>query len=255
MGMPDCWFKLAKDIRDEDWSMAWLWHELTNHRGEERAISYVESHDQAMVGGKSFIFEMIDADIYTAMHTGSRSLQVERGVALHKLARLATFAAADDGYLNFMGNEFGHPEWIDFPREGNDWSLDKARRQWRLRDDASLRFKSLGDFDAAMLALAGPDWMEERPALIKADDGDKVLAFRRGRRVFVFNFHPGRSYTGYGISVPAGSYRLTLSTDDPRFDGWDRVSAAEPYPTMESGGRFWLNTYLPARTGLVFEQV
>ncbi len=255
MGLPDCWFKLVKDTRDEDWSMNGLWHELTNHRGEEHAISYVESHDQAMVGGKSFIFEMIDADMYTSMHSGSNSLLVERGVALHKLARLATFAAADDGYLNFMGNEFGHPEWIDFPREGNGWSLAKARRQWSLRDDPSLRFKALGDFDAAMLALAGPDWTDERPCLLKADDGDKVLAFRRGRRVFVFNFHPGRSYTGYGIAVPAGSYRLVLSSDEPRFGGWDRVSAAAPYPATESGGQAWLNTYLPARTGLVFEKM
>ena len=254
MGLPDCWFKLVKDTRDEDWSMNGLWHELTNHRGEERAISYVESHDQAMVGGKSFIFEMIDADMYTSMHKGSSSLLVERGIALHKLARLATFAAADDGYLNFMGNEFGHPEWIDFPREGNAWSLAKARRQWSLRDDAALRFKSLGDFDAAMLALADSDWTAERPSLLKADDGDKVLAFRRGRRVFVFNFHPDRSYTGYGIAVPAGSYRLVLSSDEPRFGGWDRVSAAAPYPATESGGQSWLNTYLPARTGLVFEK-
>ena len=253
MGLPDCWFKLVKDTRDEDWSMGGLWHELTNHRGEEHAISYVESHDQAMVGGKSFIFEMIDADMYTSMHTGSNSLLVERGVALHKLARLATFAASDDGYLNFMGNEFGHPEWIDFPREGNAWSLAKARRQWSLRDDPSLRFKALGDFDAAMLALAGPDWTKERPSLLKADDGDKVLAFRRGRRVFIFNFHPDRSYTGYGLAVPAGSYRLALSTDEPRFGGWDRVSPALSYTADEGDGQFWLKTYLPARTGMVFE--
>ncbi len=255
MGLPDCWFKLVKDIRDEDWSMAWLWHELTNHRAEERAISYVESHDQAMVGGKSFIFEMIDAEMYTSMHNGSHSMRVERGMALHKLARLATFGAADDGYLNFMGNEFGHPEWIDFPREGNAWSLAKARRQWSLRDDASLRFKSLGDFDAAMLALAGPGWTDERPSLLKADDGDKVLAFRRGRRVFVFNFHHGHSYTGYGIAVPSGTWRLALSTDEPRFGGWDRVSTAEPYQTLQSDGKSWLKSYLPARTALVFQLV
>ena len=249
MGVPDCWFKLAKDISDDDWSMHWLWHELTNHRPEERAISYVESHDQALVGGKSFIFEMIDAEMYGAMHAGSESLRVERGVALHKLARLATCAAADGGYLNFMGNEFGHPEWIDFPREGNGWSCAKARRQWSLRDDAALRFKALGDFDAALMALAGAAWDDAPPVLVKADDGDKILAFRRGSWLIALNFHPARSYEDYGLLVPPGSYRLVLSTDEARFGGWDRVAPAAPSSTTDS----WLRLYLPARTGLVFQ--
>ncbi len=247
MGVPDCWFKLAKDIPDDDWSMNWLWHELTNHRAEERAISYVESHDQALVGGKSFIFEMIDADMYTDMHAASQNLRVERGVALHKLARMATYAAADGGYLNFMGNEFGHPEWIDFPREGNNWSCAKARRQWSLRDDAALRFKTLGDFDAALMNL---DFGAAVPELIKADDGDKILAFRRGNAVIVINFHPGRSYEGYGLAVPPGDYRLALSSDETRFGGWNRVTGND-YRSEADSGQHWLRLYLPARTGLV----
>jgi 1,4-alpha-glucan branching enzyme len=247
MGVPDCWFKLAKDIRDDDWSMNWLWHELTNHRAEERAISYVESHDQALVGGKSFIFEMIDADMYTDMHAGSQNLRVERGVALHKLARLATMAAADGGYLNFMGNEFGHPEWIDFPREGNGWSCVKARRQWSLRDDPALRFKALGDFDAAVMQAP---FSPQPPELLKADDGDKILAFRRGDAVIVLNFHPSRSYEEYGLAVAAGNYRFGFSTDEQRFGGWDRV-AAGMYSTYGDGDHHWLRLYLPARTGVV----
>jgi len=247
MGVPDCWFKLAKDIPDEDWNMNWLWHELTNHRAEERAIGYVESHDQALVGGKSFIFEMIDADMYSDMHAGSQNLRVERGVALHKLARLATYAAASDGYLNFMGNEFGHPEWIDFPREGNGWSCAKARRQWSLRDDASLRFKALADFDAALMQL---DWGTAPPELVKADDGDKVIAFRRGNAFIALNFHPSRSYEHYGFSVPSGAWRLAFSTDDSRFGGWNRAATGE-YRTQPDGGQHWLRLYLPARTGLV----
>jgi 1,4-alpha-glucan branching enzyme len=253
MGVPDCWFKLAKDIRDDDWSMNWLWHELTNHRAEERAISYVESHDQALVGGKSFIFEMIDADMYGAMHADSENLRVERGVALHKLARLATFASADGGWLNFMGNEFGHPEWIDFPREGNGWSCDKARRQWSLRDDANLRFKALGDFDAALMALPDPDW-EQPPQLVKADDGDKILAFRRGAWLTVVNFHPSRSYEGYGFAVPAGTWHPVLNSDEKRFGGWDRIAPGD-YVTEPHGEQHWLRLYLPARTGLMLRLV
>ncbi len=249
MGIPDCWFKLAKDIRDDDWSMNWLWHELTNHRAEEHAISYVESHDQALVGGKSFIFEMIDADMYDAMHADSKNLRVERGVALHKLARLATFASADGGWLNFMGNEFGHPEWIDFPREGNGWSCAKARRQWSLRDDPSLRFKALGDFDAALMHLPDGDW-KTPPELVKADDGDKVLAFRRGTWFIALNLHPARSYEGYGFDVPAGTWRLMLNSDEQRFGGWDRITG-DHYATEPLAERHWLRLYLPARTGVV----
>lgn len=32
------------------------------------------------------------------------------------MIRLLTFSLGSKAYLNFMGNEFGHPEWIDFPR-------------------------------------------------------------------------------------------------------------------------------------------
>ncbi len=246
MGMPDCWFKLVKDTRDEDWSMNWLWHELRNHRGDERAISYVESHDQALVGGKSFIFECIDADMYTDMHVGSQNLRVERGVALHKMARLATLGAAGHGYLNFMGNEFGHPEWIDFPREGNGWSCAKARRQWSLRDDERLRFKPLADFDRALMNLVTKDWAHP-PHLLKADDGDKVLAFVRGDLFFVFNFHPFQHYADYGFETGPGAWEQILSTDDPAYGGFTGP-AVEPAMTRSQ----WLQLHLPPRTASVW---
>ncbi len=255
MGMPDCWFKLAADIRDEDWSMNWLWHELTNHRPDERAISYVESHDQALVGGKSFIFQLIDAAMYDSMHVGSKNLLVDRGVALHKMARLATMAAAGNGYLTFMGNEFGHPEWVDFPREGNGWSYAKARRLWSLRDDPNLRFRALGDFDQAMLALPEPIWSTSPPQLIKADDGDKLLAFSRGKYVFAFNFHPEISFTGYGLTVPRGQYLLLLCTDEGLFGGFDSVPVGQAFPTQSVAEGEWVQLYLPARTAMVLERL
>jgi len=244
MGLPECWFKLVKEIRDEDWSMNWLWHELRNHRADERGISYVESHDQALVGGKSFIFEMIDADMYHGMHVTSGNERVARGVALHKMARLATLGAAGHGYLNFMGNEFGHPEWIDFPREGNQWSLAKARRLWSLRDDAKLEFKALADFDAAMLALV-PHFGSQLPELIKADDGDKVLIFRRGPLLFVFNFHPWKTYPGYGIKTADGK--------------WLRLLSSRPFADREvmqvQTKEGWLRLDLPPRTAVVMRRL
>jgi 1,4-alpha-glucan branching enzyme len=251
MGVPDTWFKLT-DLRDEDWSMNWLWHELTNHRADERVISYVESHDQALVGGKSFIFTLIDADMYWAMHRGSESLRVDRGMALHKLARLATLGTAGHGYLNFMGNEFGHPEWIDFPREGNGWSCEKARRQWSLRDNESLRFGQLAEFDAAILGLITEEWDDLRPRLVKADDGDKLLAWQRGSLLWVLNFHPTTSFEGYGLRVPPGSYELILSTDDAEFGGFNRLVRPQRFEVDAEG---WVRLYLPSRAGLVLKRV
>lgn len=253
MGVPDIWFKLT-DIRDEDWSMQWLWHELTNRRMDERTVSYVESHDQALVGGKSFIFQLIDADMYVAMHLGSESLRVDRGIALHKMARLATLGLAAHGYLNFMGNEFGHPEWIDFPREGNQWSCDKARRQWSLRDDPKLRFKGLADFDQAMLALIDARWDREVSKLVKADEGDKLLAWMRGELLFVFNFHPSTSFEGYGLRVPEGEYELLLSSDDAAFGGFDRVAQGYVFGSVSSSEAHWLRLYLPSRAALVLRR-
>lgn len=254
MGLPECWWKLIKKVPDEQWSMQQLWYELRNHRADEMAISYVESHDQAMVGGKSFIFEMIDAAMYDSMHLGSQSLIVERGVALHKMARLATLASAGHGYLNFMGNEFGHPEWIDFPRAGNDWSCAKARRQWNLRDNPNLRFQGLAKFDRAILALVEDDWPDRPPWLIKADDGDKILAIKRGVLVLVFNFHPERSYEAYGVSVAPGEYALQLCSDEARFGGMGRVEVPQVATAAQIGPEAFLQMYLPSRTVTVWKK-
>lgn len=254
MGVPDIWFKLT-DIRDEDWSMHWLWHELTNRRMDERTVSYVESHDQALVGGKSFIFQLIDADMYWAMHRGSANLRVDRGIALHKMARLATLGLAAHGYLNFMGNEFGHPEWIDFPREGNNWSCDKARRLWSLRDNPDLRFKGLADFDEAMLKLIDSSWDREKPVLVKADEGDKLLAWLRGDFLFVFNFHPANSYEGYGLRVPDGEYELLLDSDEADFGGFGRIAVGQKFPSVKMGDASWARLYIPSRSALVLKKV
>jgi 1,4-alpha-glucan branching enzyme len=259
MGIPDRWFKLIGDTRDEDWHMGGLWHELTNRRRDERTISYAECHDQALVGGKTIIFELMDAAMYEHMRAEDNDLLVDRGMALHKMIRLATLAAAGHGYLNFMGNEFGHPEWVDFPREGNNWSYHYARRQWRLRDDPRLKYRFLADFDREMLGLAAARSLIEtaQPCLMAADEEDKILAFARGACLFLFNFHPDRSVTDYEVPVPPGEYELVLDTDESRFGGHGRLARPQRYSPVRVRRDKTLvdciRVYLPCRTGVVLQ--
>ncbi len=259
MGLPDCWFKMVRTQKDEDWSMSNLWHQLTDHRPEEQTVSYVESHDQAIVGDKTMIFELADAAVYDSMAKHCESLVIDRGMALHKLMRMITAATASGGYLNFMGNEFGHPEWIDFPREGNGWSYHYARRQWSLRDNPALRYHQLGDFDAALLALLqdGPATATP-PILHHLHDGDKVIAFSRGDLFFVFNVHPTVSFTDYGIEVPGGTYRLVLDSDEARFGGHCRIAANQqfvPCPVRaDKKTMHMIKLYLPSRTALILRR-
>ncbi len=260
MGAPDCWFKLANDIPDEDWDMYWLYHELTSHRADEQVISYVESHDQALVGGKTFIFELIDKEMYFNMHLEAHNILVDRGIALHKMARLATLGAAAHGYLNFMGNEFGHPEWIDFPRAGNNWSYHYARRQWSLRDDPGLKFHFLADFDQAMVNLIREkNIIGHVPVTFRLiHDGDKMIAFERNGLLFVFNFHPNQSFSDYAIDVSPGSYRMALNTDAPEFGGFDLVDPDQWYHSFEYNDgenvRNQIMVYIPARTAFILER-
>ena len=267
MGEPDFWFRLAEKVRDDDWPMGGIFHELTNKRAEERVVSYVESHDQALVGGKTFFFQLADAAIYWGMGRDQHGLEVERAIALHKMARLATASLNGGAYLDFMGNEFGHPEWIDFPREENGWSYHHARRQWSLADDPGLRFKCLGDFDAAMLAairkgralFGRRGALGAKPTRLVANEPDKVLAYVRGDLLFVFNFHPTASYDGYGVLVPpASDWQHLLDTDEPRFGGQGRIQPGVVYAPalVEDRGEIvqQIRLYLPARTAIVLRR-
>ncbi len=261
MGIPDFWIKLTKDVPDEHWPMGQLWHELTNRRDTEKTISYAESHDQALVGDQTLIFRLIGSDIYTHMHRDDPHMGVDRGMALHKMIRLITLATAGDGYLNFMGNEFGHPEWIDFPREGNRWSYDYARRQWHLMDDPDLKYRQLAAFDRDMLALAAAfDLLHHRwPLLRHEHNDDKTLAFERGRLLFVFNFHPRRSHADYAVGAVGSRYRLVLDSDQPVYGGHDRLQPDVVFEGAElpnnSGGLKTIRVYAPARTALVLENI
>ena len=263
MGDPDFWFKLASKTSDQDWSMEGMFYELTNKRAEEKTVSYVESHDQALVGGKTFFFQLADAAIYWGMGKDQHGLEIERAIALHKMARLATCALNGGAYLNFMGNEFGHPEWVDFPRAENGWSYKHARRQWSLRDDENLRFKALGDFDAHMLGALfarGGTFAQCRAVRLKADEPDKILAFVRGDFIFAFNFNPEKSFTDYGILVPpATRWRHLFDTDEKRFGGQARIKLRQRFEPglVSNGGELvqQIKLYLPARTAVVLKRV
>ena len=262
MGIPDYWIKMIKEKRDEDWSPSGIYWELTNRRADEKTVSYAESHDQALVGDKTIIFRLIDDQMYWHMSKGDDNMVVERGVALHKMIRLVTLATNGGAYLNFMGNEFGHPEWIDFPRQGNNWSYKYARRQWDLVDREDLKYCYLNEFDKQMIETIKSVTKFSTAPIVKIWDNndDQVLAFMRKDLLFVFNFSPVNSYSGYGLIVPRGSYVTEITTDDAEFGGFNRIDKSIehftlPDPLYKKYRKEWLKLYLPARTAQVLRIV
>ncbi|MBO5611614.1 MAG: alpha amylase C-terminal domain-containing protein [Prevotella sp.] len=261
MNIPDYWIKLIKETPDEQWKPSSLFWELCNRRKDERTISYCESHDQALVGDKTIIFRLVDSDMYWHFKIGDENETARRGIALHKMIRLATLSTINGGYLNFMGNEFGHPEWIDFPREGNGWSHKYARRQWRLADDDDLCYKWLALFDAEMLRVVKMQKNFIRTAVneIWHDDSDQILAFSRANMVFIFNFSPSKSYTDYGFLVKEGAYEVVLNTDNKAFGGNGFADDSVTHFTIHDElyahqNKGWLKMYIPARSAVVLRK-
>ena len=256
MGTPDYWIKLLKEKRDEEWHVGDLFYELTNKREEEHTISYAESHDQALVGDKTIFFRLVDKAIYSSMGVFDKNVIIDRGMSLHKMIRLVTIGTAADGYLNFMGNEWGHPEWIDFPREGNGWSYNHARRLWSLVDDENLRFRFLNMFDKAMIQMVNDTGVFHwRPEPLVRDNERQVLIFTRGDYLFVFNFNPEKSFPDYVFDAPSGKYTMVLNTDNKNFDGVGRIDEeVEHFTRYVSPGRGQLSLYVPARTGFVLRR-
>ena len=254
MGIPDYWIKLLKEIPDEQWHVGDIYYELTNKRAEERTISYAESHDQALVGDKTIFFRLTDKEIYTGMSVFDHSLIIDRAMALHKMIRLITLATAGGGYLAFMGNEWGHPEWIDFPRQGNNWSYAHARRLWSLVDNPDLKFKYLNAFDSAMIHFATEsNILDYEPRVLVRDINRQLLIFERRGYLFVFSFNPTTSYTDYQFDVPAGKYITVLNTDNPAFGGDNRIDESVEHFTQYTGKENLLSLYIPARIGMVLK--
>lgn len=263
MNIPDYWIKVIKEKRLEDWNVSSIFWEVTNRRSEEKTISYAESHDQALVGDKTIIFRLIDADMYSCMSKfyGS-SLKTDIGIALHKMIRLMTASTINGGYLNFMGNEFGHPEWIDFPREGNGWSHKYARRQWNLVDDKTLKYKDLGDFDRDMISTLKDIKNMEKTIIDKIwhNEGDQIIAYRRDKYVFIFNFNPTKSFADYGILSEQGKYKIVLNTDNMKYGGNglndDSINHyTVPDMLYKNENKGWLKLYLPALSSIVLKLV
>ena len=263
MGIADHWIKWIKERTDEQWSPGEIWYELTNKRADEQTISYAECHDQALVGDKTLIFRLMDKEMYFSMNTDSQSPVVDRGIALHKMIRLVTLATAGDGYLTFMGNEFGHPEWIDFPREGNGWSYQHARRLWSLCKPDYLRYSYLMRFDKDMISLIRKgNVLNDRPVLLVADEEKKILIFIRKSYIFAFNFNPTASFADYGFAAPAGEYGMVLDSDERKFNGFGRVGPDEHHLTVHvkspNGNQDFEDTlylYLPSRCALVLKKI
>ncbi len=259
MGIPDFWIKYLKDVPDEQWSMSEMWQVLNDRLPYVKTVTYCESHDQALVGDKTIAFRLMDKEMYFNMQSSDENLVVERGIALHKMIRLITIALGGQAYLNFMGNEFGHPEWIDFPREGNNWSYQHARRQWSLMDNPLLRYHYLSDFDRAMIKI-----IKDAKLLstlyanqINCDENNKCLIYERAGLIFLFNFHTSESIPGYEFVVPeAGKYKIILSTDNVKFGGHGRINEEMLYTTHfdEATSTNRLSIYSTNRTALVFKK-
>ena len=263
MAVPDFWIKLLKEVPDEEWNIWEMWHMMVDRLGTVKTVAYCESHDQALVGDKTLAFRLMDKQMYTDMNRSAENLVIDRGMALHKLIRLFTISLAGDAYLNFMGNEFGHPEWIDFPREGNGWSYAHARRQWSLSTNGFLRYSFLGEFDKAMIGL-----MRRYGVLASGfaynhlmDEMNKTIVYsHRGDLLLVFNWHPQRSIPGYEVPVPApGRYRIVLSSDAKRFGGYGRIDEsvdAFSFPRTHADGSVghYIKVYNLSRAALVLKK-
>jgi 1,4-alpha-glucan branching enzyme len=261
MGVPDYWIKTLKERKDEEWMLGDIYYTLLNRRRDEPHVGYAESHDQAMVGDKTLAFWLMDKEMYYNMSNDRQSLVVDRGIALHKMIRLLTFSLSGEGYLNFMGNEFGHPEWIDFPREGNKFSYQYARRQWSLVENGFLKYQYLRNFDRVMMELDEKYHILNDPLIeqLALHEDTRQLVYRRGPVVFIYNFHPTESYTGLRVPVPdAHDYALYATTDAKQFGGPGLVQEDMIYPWQHVpmyGRNQSIQIYIPARSAQVLVPV
>ena len=255
MGEPDMWIRLLKETPDEYWDLNSIYYELANRRPKEKVIGYCESHDQALVGDKTIMFRLCDQEMYWGMEKSSQNMIIDRGMALHKMLRLITMSLGGEGYLTFMGNEFGHPEWIDFPREGNGWSYHYCRRQWSLADNKALKYEYLNAFEKAMVDQAKKNRViGGRDIQLMLDNTAKTLVYKKGGGVFAFNFHPVNSYEGCFLPMAeSGEYEVVMSTDDFCFGGQGRIYH-QSYSTVERDGKQGILLYLPSRTAVMLKK-
>ncbi len=260
MGIPDFWIKLLKEKRDEEWNLHEIWGTLVNRRHGEANIAYAESHDQALVGDKTLAFWLMDQHMYWHMGKDDDHQAIDRGMALHKIIRLFTLSLGGEGWLNFMGNEFGHPEWLDFPREGNNWSYQYCRRQWSLMENPDLKYQYLSNFDRDLVTVGKDSKLldAEQAQQIWCNNDDKIIAFERGNLIFVINLHHSESRADYRIPLPIekqATYEVILDTDQPIYGGHNRVDNSVKHKSEPSYDQQSLHLYIPARTAMVLRKV
>ena len=260
MGIPDYWIKILKDQADENWNIEEMYSTIIDRKWDVKTIAYAESHDQALVGDKTIAFRLMDKEMYFNMQVDNKNHIVDRGIALHKIIRLFTISLGGEAYLNFMGNEFGHPEWIDFPREDNNWSYDHARRQWSLANNKQLKYQYLEKWDIAMVNIIDHFNIlsANHPALLNMDHLNKTVIFERGGLIFVFNFHPTNSVPDYEFTVHnPGKYKLILNSDSPEFNGHYRINDDSNFMTNKNKdtGQHSLKIYNINRAALIFKKV
>lgn len=260
MGIPDFWIKLLKEQQDENWNIAQIWQVLNDRLPHVKTVAYAESHDQALVGDKTIAFRLMDKEMYWHMGKDDQDMIIERGIALHKMIRLFTIALGGNAYMSFMGNEFGHPEWIDFPREGNNWSYKYCRRQWSLVDSPELKYQYLAAFDRDMIQVIKENHIMSSlfGNQLNMDDWNKTIIFERNHLIFIFNFHVNHSVPEYGFRVPGpGNYKIILNSDAAKYGGHDRIDEDLIYPAFQVEGNpnYYLQIYVTNRTALVLKRV
>ena len=258
MGIPDYWIKLLKEVGDDYWNVYQMWHVLNDRLPMVKTVAYAESHDQALVGDKTIAFRLMDKEMYFCMATNIGSDIIDRGISLHKMIRMFTIVNGGQAYMNFMGNEFGHPEWIDFPREGNGWSYKHARRQWSLMEADYLKYHFLNDFDEAMIKL-----IREYPVMqdlygqqLNMDEQNHTIVEKKGGLVFVFNFHPTACIADYKFYIPEpGVYKIILNSDDLKYGGFGRLDNDQEFFALPEDDHYKLSIYNVNRTVLVLKKV
>jgi len=260
MGIPDFWIKLLKENRDEDWSIYEMWNVLNDRLPDIKTVTYCESHDQALVGDKTIAFWLMDKEMYWHMGKDDPDLVIERGIALHKMIRLFTISLGGHAYMNFMGNEFGHPEWIDFPREGNNWNYKYCRRQWSLVDNPDLKYHYLAAFDKKMIEIIRENKIMTSmfAQQLNMDDHNKTIIFERNNLIFIFNFHISNSIPDYEFPVPLpGDFKIIMNTDHKDFGGHNRIEENRLYPTFqkENESRHFIKLYITNRTAIILKKV
>jgi 1,4-alpha-glucan branching enzyme len=259
MGIPDYWIRILKEKKDEEWDPNEMYQVMINRLPDVKTVAYCESHDQALVGDQTIAFRLMQSNIYFHMHKKDSDIVIDRGMSLHKMIRLFTISLGGQAYLNFMGNEFGHPDWIDFPREGNNWSYQYARRMWSLVENPELKFHYLGAFDKAMLTFVKEfDILRAGfGTLLNVDDWNKTIVFERNQLIFIFNFHINLSVPDYEFPVPEpGDYRIVLNTDNPAFGGHGRIDEETIFISRfhEDDQSHSLRIYNTNRTAMILQR-